>query len=354
MSKCRLLWLLLIAAVLVGTPGCSTFVAHRIAQAPNTYPTWFAPKARVELGFSSGFLTNFPAKMVTVGPPAAKLRYRVVEPADYNLKVWSTNWIERGEEQFDFSFGADLRAKSNAWTGAPRGTVVLLHGYGVAQFAMAPWAMRLAQEGWRCVLVDLRGHGKSTGRRIYFGVQEVRDLGQLLDELTRDGELHGPVMAMGESYGAALALRWEATDPRVRAVVAIAPYAELATAVINIGRDYASWVPSSLLRAGMRKLPAVLDLPADELDTTTVLTRSPVAALFVAGTADKVTPLADVQRLESLAASGSKLVVVPKATHEAVTYFFDQLAAPVTDWLAQEKVVASAPASPKIMSVGQR
>ncbi|SRR5581483_2317409 len=353
MSKCRLSWVLL-AALVLGTSGCSTFVAHRIAQAPNTYPTWFAPKARVELGFSAGFLTNFPPKMVTVGPPEAKLRYRIVEPANYNLKVSSTNWVERGQEQFDFNFHADLPALTNAWTSAPRGTVVLLHGYGVAQFAMAPWALRLAQDGWRCVLVDLRGHGKSTGRRIYFGVQEARDLSQLLDELARNGKLCGPVMAMGESYGAALALRWEAADPRVQAAVAIAPYAELATAVVNIGRDYASWVPSALLRAGLRKLPAVLQLPPGELDTTTVVARSRVAALFIAGGADKVTSVADVQRLESLAASGSKLIVVPDATHEAVTYFFDQLASPVADWLAREKAVAVGTAPSNSLSVGQR
>ena len=52
---------------------------------------------------------------------------------------------------------------------------------------MAPWALRLAQEGWQCVLVDLRGHSRSTGPQIYFGLQEAHDLSQLLDELARRG-----------------------------------------------------------------------------------------------------------------------------------------------------------------------
>jgi pimeloyl-ACP methyl ester carboxylesterase len=327
-------WVML-AVVAINTTGCGTFVARRIAQAPNSYPTWFAPKARVELGYTANFLTNFPVHYVEVGPPLARLRYRIVDPADYHLKVTSTNWLEHGQEEFDFEFHADVPGRSNAWTGSARGTVVLLHGYGVAQFAMAPWALRLAEEGWRCVLLDLRGHGKSTGRRIYFGVQEARDLSQLLDELKRKGQLREPVAAMGESYGAALALRWKADEARVRSVVAIAPYAELATAVVNIGRDYAGWVPSGLLRAGLRKLPSLLDLPPGELDTTTVLARSPVEALFVAGTEDKVTSVADVERLEMLAAPGSKMIIVPQATHEAVTYFFDALAGPVATWLAR-------------------
>src|SRR5208337_925047 len=149
--------------------------------------------------------------------------YRVVEPADYHLKISSTNWLEHGRKQFEFTFHADLPGRSNVWTSAPRGTVVLLHGYGLAQFSMAPWALRLAQAGWRCVLVDLRGHGKSTGKRIYFGLQETNDLRQLLDRLDHDGQLMPPVAAVGESYGAAIAVRWMTVDPRVHAVVAITP-----------------------------------------------------------------------------------------------------------------------------------
>jgi len=313
-------------------------MAHRMAQAPNTYPNWFAPKAPVAVAFSPKFLTNFPKQFVTVGPPEAKLCYRIVEPADYHLRISSTNWLEHGRKQFKFTFHADLPAQSNAWTSAPRGTVVLLHGYGLAQFSMAPWALRLAQEGWRCVLVDLRGHGKSTGKRIYFGVQEVRDLSQLLDELGHDGRLAEPVAAFGESYGATLALRWKTVEPRVRTVVAITPYASLSNVVLNLGREYARWMPQGLIRAGLRKLPAVLAVPANDLDTTTALARCPVEALFVAGAEDKIAPVADVEQLHALAATGSELIVVPDATHESVMYFFADLVPPVLTWLSGQSV----------------
>jgi pimeloyl-ACP methyl ester carboxylesterase len=305
-----------------------------MAQAPNTYPKWFAPEAPVAVAFSPKFLTNFPKQFVEVGPPSARLCYRVVEPADYHLEITSPNWQEHGRKQFEFDFHADLPGRSNVWTLAPRGTVVLLHGYGLAQFSMAPWALRLAQEGWRCVLVDLRGHGKSTGKRIYFGVQEVQDLSRLLDELARDGRLQEPVAAFGESYGAALALRWKTVEPRVSTVVAITPYAGLSNAVLNLCHEYAGWMPRTFLRAGLKKLPSVLDVPAGELDTTTVLARSPVTALFVAGAEDKITPVTDVEQLRALAAPGSELVVVPDATHEAVTYFFADLVRPVLTWLS--------------------
>lgn len=326
----RLAWL----ALALSTAGCGSFVARRIAQAPNTYPSWLAPVARVQLAFSDAFLTNFPPRFVEVGPPPAQLRYRVIEPADFQFEVSSTNWNEHAKKHFKFSFHADLPGKSNTWTTWPRGTVVLLHGYGVSEFAMAPWALRLAQNGWRCVLLDLRGHGKSTGRRIFFGLQETHDLSAVLDALAGNGQLTTPVAVVGESYGAALALRWKTVESRVGHVVVIAPYAKLSSAVLNICHEYAPCLPRGLINSGLKELPGLLGVEPDALDTTTVLARNPVVALFVAGSQDKVTPVNDVRNLYEHAASGSELIIVPLATHESVPYFFDVLADPVGAWLA--------------------
>ena len=116
-------------------------------------------------------------------------------------------------------------------------------------------------------------------------------------------------------------------------MVAITPYAGLSNAVLNLGREYAGWMPQGFIRAGLKKLPAVLEVPAGELDTTTGLARRPVTALFVAGAEDKITPVADVEQLHALAAPGSELIVVPDATHESVTYFFADLVPPVLAWL---------------------
>ena len=214
---------LILLVVALTTAGCGNFFARRIAQSPNTYPRWFAPAARVQLGFDPYLLTNFTARFAEVGPPSARLRYRVVEPADFQLKFSATNWIARRQPHFTFQFASTLPGQSNAWTASPRGTVLLLHGYGDGQFAMAPWALRLAEEGWRCVLVDLRGHGKSTGRRIYFGTQETQDLSRLLDVLARDGRADAPRAVVGHSYGGVLALRWKTVEPRIGNGVAMAP-----------------------------------------------------------------------------------------------------------------------------------
>jgi len=156
----------------------------------------------------------------------------------------------------------------------------------------------------------------------------------LLDALAGTGRLKEPVVAFGESYGAALALRWQTVEPRVQTVVAITPYAGLSNAVLNLCHVYADWMPKTFIRAGLRQLPVVLAVPASELDTTTALARHPVSALLVAAEKDDITPVAGVEQLRALAAPGSELVVVPGATHEAATYFFDDLVPPVLNWLS--------------------
>lgn len=345
-KKRWLAWLLLSVLLIGGISGCGTFMAHRMVQAPNTYPTWFAPQPPVLLAFHPNFMTNFVRQYVTVGPPPARLCYRVVEPADYHFAAASTNWTEHGEKRTEFDFYADMPAQTNAWTAHPRGTVVLLHGYALAQFSMMPWALRLAQEGWRCVLVDLRGHGQSSGKKIYYGLQETHDLSQLLDELARQGELTEPVAAFGESYGAAMALRWKPVEPRVSMVVAVAPYAVLSNTVLNLRSQYAGWLPRSWIKAGVRQLPAVLGTAAGELDTTTQLSRHPVPALFITTDGDEIAPEADVAGLKALAAAGSQLWVVSHSTHELVTYRFADLDRPIVDWLSNGSKSGRGPIGP--------
>jgi pimeloyl-ACP methyl ester carboxylesterase len=336
---------LLLAPLLVawGITGCGTYMAKRMVEAPNSYPQWLAPEAPVLLAYSAKFLTNFPRQFAPVGPPAARLCYRVIEPADYHLTVSSTNWLEGGKKRTKFEFTAVIPAPTNRWTAQPRGTVFLLHGYALAQFSMAPWALRLAQEGWRCVLVDLRGHGRSTGDKIYYGLQEPHDLTQLMDKLSQDGHLQSPVAVMGESYGAAIALRWQPVEPRICSVVAITPYAGLSNTVMNLRGQYAAWCPKILIRAGLKKLPSMLGVSASELDTTTVLARNPEAAFFVAATDDKISPAADVEQVRALASPQSQLLLIPDATHETVTYHFAELAPPVVAWLTAADAQTNSP-----------
>jgi pimeloyl-ACP methyl ester carboxylesterase len=341
----RVAGLCLALGMLLLTTGCGSFIAHAMVRSPNRYSQSLAPTAPVTLAFDPQLLTRFPAHTVDVGTPSARLMYRVVEPADYRLDVSATNWMEHGRIRHRFQFKAAMPAPPHAGPAPPRGTVLLLHGYGLAQFSMLPWALRLGGAGYRCVLVDLRGHGKSTGPTIYFGLKETGDLRELMDALQRDGQLRAPVSVIGDSYGATLALRLKAADPRIQAAVAMAPYGCLSNAVMNVRQEYASWIPRALVRSGIQCLPSVLSVPADELDTTTVLRRQPVEALFVSGGLDRIATGQDVAQLRSLALPGSRTVVVPHASHEVLPFCFADLETPVLTWLARDSgtVAVSSP-----------
>jgi pimeloyl-ACP methyl ester carboxylesterase len=68
------------------------------------------------------------------------------------------------------------------------------------------------------VLVDAVGHGASPGKWLSYGVFDAPALSQLLD---RAGLGTAPTGVMGISYGAATAIEWAGSEPRVAARVAV-------------------------------------------------------------------------------------------------------------------------------------
>src|SRR5215203_2882736 len=96
---CRLVLLLLLGVCLAG---CGGLAARRMAQAPNTYPKWLAPKAPVTLEFSTKLLTAFPNQFLQIESPAARIRYRIIEPADYQFR-WNHR-MDEARRQFNLSF----------------------------------------------------------------------------------------------------------------------------------------------------------------------------------------------------------------------------------------------------------
>ena len=99
--------------------GCGRFVAHRMVQSPNTYPSWLRPSARVTLALDDYFSTNVPPREVRVGPPGATLNYRVVEPRDYKYKTSFTNWMQNGRPHYSISCHVRMPGETNIWSTAP-------------------------------------------------------------------------------------------------------------------------------------------------------------------------------------------------------------------------------------------
>ena len=148
-----------------------------------------------------------------------------LEPGDYRLAVQ------------DVAIRADDGVRLAAWflprPGAP--AVVLLHGYPAEKADLLPIASALAPQ-FATLLVDQRYFGKSEGAATTLGFRERQDLKRVLDFLQSRG---APAIGVfGFSLGGAVALLTAAEDPRIRAIVAYAPFADLRT----LGRELYGWM----------------------------------------------------------------------------------------------------------------
>ncbi len=117
--------------------------------------------------------------------------------------------------------------------GAP--TVILLHGYPADKADMLPLAAALVPR-FTVLLFDQRYFGQSGGRATTLGFRERQDLSRAIDFLAARG--FGPVGVFGFSLGGAVALLTAAEDPRINAVAAYAPFADLRL----LGNELYAWL----------------------------------------------------------------------------------------------------------------
>jgi acylglycerol lipase len=110
-----------------------------------------------------------------------------------------------------FSASDGLRLAERRWNpgGAPRATVILVHGFTEHSGRYASTAAALNHCGYAVAASDLRGHGKSAGSRCF-----VRTFDDYIDDLEcfyqRIGHGAGekPVFVLGHSLGGLIAVLW--------------------------------------------------------------------------------------------------------------------------------------------------
>lgn len=124
--------------------------------------------------------------------------------------------------------GADvvLRGWLCTAAGQRRGTLVYLHGVADTRASGAGLIERFVPRGFDVVAYDSRAHGESEGDACTYGFYEKQDLHRVLDTLPS-----GPIVLFGASLGGAVALQAAEGEPRVSALVAIEPFADLQTIV---------------------------------------------------------------------------------------------------------------------------
>lgn len=173
--------------------GCvSSIIANRIIGAPNAHKRPRQLKALED--FQPVLNTDYysHALRIPVTPDAADIAVGVLEPGNYQLKHEVKLTQDGAKQTLNFEMSFKQRTAPVPAL-VPKGTLFVLHGVMMNKESMLHWGFYLAEQGYRVVLVDLRGHGQSTGSQITFGAREAVDLGQVLDELQRRDLVTGQI-----------------------------------------------------------------------------------------------------------------------------------------------------------------
>lgn len=182
----------LLSAVALAT-GCSPDVyALRLIQPDNTFMK------------AGSFLAPSGQALVKSKTIAAAPRYKVPDKAE--IDVWA------------------IKA---AGQGSHRGTVVILHDLGDSKASYLPLAKKLSQKGFDVVLSDFRAHGRSTGKYVTYGAKEKADLRHVMDKLLAEKLVAEPLYVFGAGMGGSVGIQYAASDPRVKGVMAAAPFCDL-------------------------------------------------------------------------------------------------------------------------------
>jgi len=214
-------------------------------------------------------------------------------------------------------------ATIEAWVLEPpaaRGTTLVLHGIRDDKRSMLGIGERLRRRGHRAVLVDLRGHGASSGRFLTYGVRESRDLVALLDHLASIDRLDGPVGIYGPSYGGAVALQAAARDPRITRVASLSTFSSLRAVVppyaAHVVPVIGGALPGPVIDAVVDEAGSIAGFSADDADAAAAIARTDAQVLLVHGTADRNIPVRHARALASACGPGAcTLVELDGADH---------------------------------------
>lgn len=194
-----------------------------------------------------------------------------------------------------------------AAAGAPRGSIVYLHGVGDTRASARGSIHRLRAKGFDVVAYDSRAHGESDGDACTYGYYEKEDLAAVVATL---GD--GPVFLVGVSLGAAVALQYAGTGGRVEAVVAAETFSDLRAIAAERAPFFFSGatIERAFATAGRRGRFSV-----DDVSPVRAAARITVPVFLVHGANDTDTPVEHSRRVFAALRGEKRLRVVDGASH---------------------------------------
>lgn len=203
--------------------------------------------------------------------------------------------------------GVSLQGWRGQAAGTRRGTLIYLHGIAENRASGAGVMEHYRQRGFDVVAYDSRAQGESAGDASTYGFYEKEDLRRVMDAMKP-----GPIVLIGSSYGAAVALQNAAVDRRVSAVVAAETFSDLRTVVRERAPFF--FTPGTIdqtIRLAELKGHFQMDAVSPVLAARTIT--APV--LLVHGALDTATRPDHSRRVFAALAGPKRLILVPGAGH---------------------------------------
>lgn len=204
----------------------------------------------------------------------------------------------------------------------PNGDWILaFHGVSDNRTGVLGHAEFLLRHGYSVVTMDSRAHGESGGAMATYGWKERYDTVAVTDALFSHEQVHH-LGALGVSMGAAIALQSAPVEPRIEAVIAEDPFADLR----EVSYDYAGLHFSPLLGMtlfrpatiyGLRAMAAAGGFSPDDVSPLKSVAARPFPVLLICGTRDVTIPCRHAEQIYRAARGPKELWVVEGATHAA-------------------------------------
>ena len=151
--------------------------------------------------------------------------------------------------------------------GAPRGVVLITHGYAEHCGRYHEVAHVIVNAGWAALSYDVRGHGKSPGERGYIDrfTTYLTDFTAML-AAARELAPSAPMVLLGHSHGSLITLRALAADrpPEVAAAIVASPFLALKLRVPGFQRVLARVASTIAPRLSQPNALRVEDLTQDK------------------------------------------------------------------------------------------
>ena len=200
---------------------------------------------------------------------------------------------------------------------SPKGTVVVLHGYGESKNQSLAYAPFLHNASYNVFTFDFRAHGESGGDHTTVGRDETADVEGAWLYLAQRGDVDmAHVAFMGFSMGAATAINAAVDLPHARAIVSDSSFATLQNIASHSITHF----------TGLPKYPfgPMAVYFASRMVHEDIATNQPVVAikqihmpvLVIQGGQDDIAyPDADGRALYDAAPPGSEWLLIPAAHH---------------------------------------